>query len=103
MKWKMNVVDTTTVIAFLGVLSTFILGYLGYRRSNKADTIAQKADAAEQILEGLKLLTTSLQDDNKILRDQVKDLSNALKATIKERDKLKQQVAALHEQYGQAS
>ena len=57
----MSNVDLTSIVAFLGVLSTFVLGFIGYRRSKKADTVAEKAGAVDQIINGLNKIIYNLQ------------------------------------------
>lgn len=55
-------VDPATVVAFLGVVSTGLLGWFGYKRSQKADTVAEKAGAVEQIINGLNILVENLHE-----------------------------------------
>ena len=98
-----NNVDITSVVAFFGILSTFILGFIGYRRSKKADTVAEKAGAVEQIINGLNTLVDNLQEDNKILRENVKELRDALQNITEERDEIRRELRSLKIKYGKAS
>lgn len=96
-------VDPATVVALLGVLSTGLLGWFGYRRSKKADTVAEKAGAVEQIINGLNILVENLQEDNKDLRSTVSELKDALEKALKERDDAKKDLKTLQRKYGTAS
>jgi LPXTG-motif cell wall-anchored protein len=96
-------VDTSSVVAFFGILSTGLLGWFGYRRSKKADSVAERAGAVEQIIGGLNTLVDNLQDDNKILRDNVKELRDALQAVTQERDEIRAELKALVRQHGKAA
>lgn len=96
-------VDPATVVAFLGVISTGLLGWFGYKRSQKADTVAEKAGAVEQIINGLNILVENLQEDNKDLRSTVSELKNALEKALKERDDATKDLKALQRKYGTAS
>lgn len=93
-------VDLATVVALLGVLSTGLLGWFGYRRSQKADTVAEKAGAVEQIINGLNILVENLQEDNKDLRSTVSELKDALETALKERDNARKDLKTLQRQYG---
>ena len=93
-------VDAT---AGVGIISTFVLGYIGYRQSKKANTVAEKAGAVEQIINGLNLLIDNLQEDNKILRDNVKDLRDALQAVTEDRDRIKKDLQALVRKHGKVT
>lgn len=95
-------VDSSSVVAALGIISTGVLGFFGYRRSRTADKVAEKAGAIDQVINGLNILVDQLQDDNKILRESVKELRNALIETTEERDKLKKELKALNKKYGTA-
>lgn len=99
----MNLDVITKIVAAAGVISTIILSYKGFNRSKKADETTAKAGAVEQIINGLNILVESLQEDNKTLREQVKELRSGLENATKERDSLKRQVEKLHIKYGQAS
>ena len=88
------------VIGILVAVPSFTLGYLGYRRSQKADKAATQAGAVEQVIDGLNKLVDNLQDDNKILRADVIDLRTKLQAVLEERDKLKEQLYVLQRAYG---
>lgn len=96
-------VDPATVVAFLGVISTGLLGWFGYKRSQKADTVAEKAGAVEQIINGLNILVENLQEDNKDLRSTVSELKDALEKALKERDDAKKDLKTLQRKYGTAS
>lgn len=98
-----NNVDASTAIAFFGILSTGLLGWFGYRRSKKADSVAERAGAVEQIINGLNTLVDNLQEDNKILRDNVKELRDALQAVTQERDEIRAELKALVRQHGKAT
>lgn len=93
-------VDPATIVAFTGVVSTGLLGWFGYRRSKKADTVAEKAGAVEQIINGLNILVENLQEDNKDLRSTVSELKDALEKALKERDDAKKDLKTLQRKYG---
>lgn len=92
-------IDLPTFVTMLSVILTFILGYFGYKRSKTADKVAEKAGAVEQIVNGLNLFIDQIQEDNSVLRDNVKELRDALKKVTDERDNLKYEVQALKRQY----
>lgn len=96
-------VDPATVVAFLGVVSTGLLGWFGYKRSQKADTVAEKAGAVEQIINGLNILVENLQEDNKDLRSTVSELKDALEKALRERDDAKKDLKTLQRKYGTSS
>lgn len=96
-------VDTQAIVTALGIVSTFILGYIGYKQSRRANQTAEKAGAIEQIISGLNILIDNLQEDNKILRDNVKELRDALQAITQERDQLKAELKALVRKHSQTA
>lgn len=96
-------VDATTIVAGVGILSSFVLGYLGWKDAHKKDTATQSNTAVEQVINGLNDLVNNLQGDNKTLRIQVKELGDALQTVTKERDQLREEVRQLHAQYGTSS
>lgn len=96
-------VDSSSLVALFGIISTGLLGWFGYRRSKKADTVAERAGAVEQIINGLNTLVDNLQEDNKILRDNVKELRDALQAVTQERDEIRAELKALVRQHGKAA
>ncbi len=89
------------LIALTSVLSAGLLGYLGYIRSKKADATTAKGNAVEQVLAGLNALVDNLQDDNKVLRESVREIRDALQKTTDERDKIKKELQAIRRKYGQ--
>lgn len=93
-----NEVNPILVGLVVGIPS-FLLGYLGYRRTNKADKATAQNTAVEQIIDGLNALVDNLQGDNKVLRDSVKELKSNLVTVMDERDKLKKQVNYLQNKY----
>lgn len=91
--------DIASLVTLLSVILTFVLGYFGYKRSKAADKVAEKAGAVEQIVNGLNSLIDQLQEDNHVLRENVKDLRDALQKVTNERDNLKQELQDLKRQY----
>lgn len=91
------------VVAIPGI----ILGWLGHRRAERADlaaaataaTTAQGA-AIQQVIDGLNHIVDNLQDDNRVLRENVDTLSKRLAELAEENHRLRSEVAALKRQYG---
>lgn len=77
------------------------LTYLGIKRAKKADENTEKADAVEQIIDGLNKLVANLQTDNTVLRKTVKDLQGNLLRATSDRDKLRRKVYYLQRKYGE--
>lgn len=73
--------ENPAVVGLIIAIPGAILGYLGYRRSLKVDEAAKQAGIATsqgisvgQAVDGLNKVIAALQEDNKVLRDDVKDL-----------------------------
>lgn len=95
-----NILSNPIVIGLMIGAPSFALGYLGYRRSQKTDNAAKETGALGQIIEGLNKLIDNLQDDNVVLRHQIKSLQIRLETVTSDRDKLKRKVMYLEKKYG---
>jgi ABC-type transporter Mla subunit MlaD len=83
------------VIGVLVGMPSFLLGFLGYRRSQQADKASESADAIGHIIDGLNALIDALQDDNRVLRRNADALQLRLSQAATELEKLKRTVATL--------
>jgi chromosome segregation ATPase len=79
--------ENPLLLLVIGAIPSFILGYLGYRRSVRVDKVTEQSGAASneleavgQVIDGLNKLVANLQEDNKHLREDV----TALRARLKE-------------------
>lgn len=93
------------VIGIIIAIPSFLLGYLGYRRSVQVDKITEQSGAASsqqgaiaQVISGLNSLIEVLQEDNKILREGISDLQSKLDKMTREQLDLIEQVAHLREE-----
>lgn len=73
--------ENPAVVGLVLAIPATVLGYLGYRRSLKVDEAAKQAGIATsqsvsvgQAVDGLNRVIAALQEDNEILRKDVKDL-----------------------------
>lgn len=96
------------VFALVIGLPSFLLGYLAYRRARKVDAVAAQSGVVTetragtaQIIEGLNQLINNLQDDNRVIREDLKYLTLRLDAIAKERDGFKRQLNRLQRKYGE--
>lgn len=96
------------VIAVIAALSSTILGVLTYRRSVKVDAVAAQVSTTNesragtaQIIEGLNGLIDNLQEDNAVIRIEVRYLTDRLAQFVEERDKLKSELHAIRRKYGE--
>lgn len=94
--------ENPAVVGLLVAIPSAVLGFLGYRRSRHNDEVAERAGVATtrstsigQVVDGLDRLVANLQEDNKTLREHVKELNVKLDRIISECQDLKQQLAAL--------
>lgn len=95
------------VIGLIIGIPSFILGWLGYKRAVKVDksvenasVIAAQTGSVAQIITGLNSVIDNLQEDNKIWRDNFKELSLKLTEVIKERDQIQKDYNALAKKFG---
>jgi regulator of replication initiation timing len=77
--------NNPAVIGLVVAIPSFILGYLGYRRSVKVDKTTDQSRVASsqvgavgQVIDGLNQLIDNLQEDNKLLRLSVRELRDKL-------------------------
>lgn len=96
--------DHPLILTLAGSVGGFILGYFGLRRGLAADKVAAKSEedkgrvaAVSQIIQGLDGLINSLQEDNKVLREDLKACAVKLETVMAERDELRQEVRRLNE------
>lgn len=94
--------ENPAVVGLIVAIPSGILGYLGYRRSRHVDAVAEQAGVQSsqstsigQVVDGLNALVGNLQEDNRALRDHVKELNTKLDLIISECQGLKQQIALL--------
>ena len=95
--------------ALLIGLPATVLGFLAWWRSRRVDAIAEQSGAVTetragtaQIIEGLNQLIDNLQEDNAVVREGFRFLTQRLDEITKERDALRAEVAELRRRYGQA-
>lgn len=95
----MNLIESPIVLVLVGAIPSFVLGILAYRRSVRADKVAEQSGivssqtaALKLVIEGLNNLADSLQEDNKILRLNVNDCAAKLQKALAERDALHKQL-----------
>jgi uncharacterized coiled-coil protein SlyX len=93
--------------AIVAGVPALILGILAYRRSKKVDAVAQQSGAATesragtaQIIEGLNEIIDSLQEDNKMWREDIRYLTNRLDLNDKQREDLRNELVRMHRKYG---
>lgn len=89
-------------VALVAAVPSAALGLLGYRRSQRNDEVAEQAGIATsqhssigQVVDGLDRLVENLQEDNRALREHVRELNVKLDRIIQECQDLKTQVALL--------
>lgn len=99
--------ENPAVVGLIIGIPTFILGWLGYRRAVRVDkstenaaVVAVQTGSVGQVISGLNDLIESLQEDNKIWRDNFKELSLKLAEVIKERDQIQKEYNAIAKKYG---
>lgn len=96
------------LIVGLGIgIPSFILGLLGYRRAVKVDksvanaaVIAAQTGSVGQVIAGLNQLIENLQEDNKVWRENFRELTVRIAVVIKERDQIKKDYDAIAKKYG---
>jgi len=96
------------ILALLTIIPSFALGYLAYRRSLKVDAVSEKSGIASdtragvaQTLDTLSNLADQFQEDNRDLREELKQLAARFGMLLVERDALKREVARLRRKYGE--
>lgn len=99
--------DNPAVVGLIIGIPTFILGWLGYRRAVRVDkstenaaVVAAQTGSVGQVISGLNDLIESLQEDNKIWRENFKELSLKLAEVIRERDQIQKDYNAIAKKYG---
>lgn len=99
--------ENPAVVGLIIGIPAFILGYLGYRRAVKVDkstdnaaVVAAQTGSVGQVISGLNDLIESLQEDNKIWRENFKELSLKLAEVIRERDQIQKDYNAIAKKYG---
>lgn len=96
--------DHPLILVLAGAIVPTVLGILAYRRGAKADKAAERsaieahrAASVAQVIQGLEGLIDSLQEDNKVLRLDVRRCAVKLEQVIIERDQLKEEIKKLIE------
>lgn len=97
-----SLMENPAVVGLLVAIPSAALGYLGYRRSRQNDLVAERAGIATtqsasigQVVAGMDSLVANLQEDNRALREHVKELNVKLDQIISECQDLKRELAAL--------
>lgn len=97
-----SLMENPAVVGLLVAIPSAALGYLGYRRSRQNDEVAERAGIATtqsasigQVIEGQDLLIKNLQEVNRGLRDDVKELNVKLDRIIAECQELRRELADL--------
>lgn len=95
-------IENPAVVGLIVAIPSATLGYLGYRRSRHIDAVAEQAGVQSsqsasigQVVDGLNALVGNLQEDNRALREHVKELNVKLDRIIQDCRDLKEQVALL--------
>lgn len=98
--------ENPAIIALVAAIPSVALGYLVYRQSKKTDKITEQSSAAssqatavDQVIQGLNKLIDNIQEDNKLLRENVDELRVRLKETMEENHNLQEEVRDLHIKY----
>jgi uncharacterized coiled-coil protein SlyX len=93
--------------ALVAGVPALILGILAYRRSKRVDAVAAQSGVATegragqaQVIEGLNSIIDSLQEDNKMWREDIRYLTNRLDLSDKQREELRNDLVRMHRKYG---
>lgn len=99
--------DLATIIGIVATISGIFIAWIGVRRSFKVDkatenaaVVAAQTGSVGQVIAGLNTLIENLQEDNKIWRENFKELSLKLSEVIKERDQIQKDYETLAKKYG---
>lgn len=102
-----TILNNPAVIGLIVAIPSFLVGYLGYRRSLKLDSVAQQAGsttfhlgAVDQIIDGLNDVIKQLREDKKELRDALKDLRGKLREAENEVEGLNKWIETLKNKLG---
>lgn len=94
--------ENPALVGLVVAVPSAALGYLGYRRSRHVDAVAEQAGVSStqatsigQVVDGLNALVGNLQEDNRALREHVKELNVKLDLIIQECRDLKAEIALL--------
>lgn len=95
--------DHPLILVLAGAIVPSILGILAYRRGVIADRKAELSESKNnsiasvaQIIQGLESLSESLQVDNKILRENIRQCALKLDHVVAEKDHLLQELRRLN-------
>lgn len=91
--------------ALVAAIPSSALAIFGYRRSKRVDAVAEQSGMAsmsakgvDQVIEGLNKLVERLQEDNAVLRDNVRALDDKLSRVIQQCEELRSEIRALKAQ-----
>lgn len=94
------------VVGIPGFLFAGIGLWLAFRKDKSTESaavIAAQTGSVAQVIAGLNKLIENLQDDNKVYRENFKELTVKLVEVIKERDQIQKDYNALAKKYGVAN
>lgn len=98
----MSFFQSPIIIALIAGLPAFILGILAYTRARKVDevteqsgVVSQQVAGVNQVIEGLNRLILNLQEDNRLLRENVMALDLKLQKLNDEYELLRKEVLAM--------
>lgn len=89
-------------LVLIGAIPSFVLGFLGHRRSRAVDKTTEQTQLATnqigsitQVIDGLNHLTDNLQEDNRLLREGMDGLNKLVEACRRELERIIQNQADL--------
>jgi len=95
------------IVAIWAGVTSIGLAYLTYRKSIKVDAVAAQASiggesraGTAQIIEGLNSLVDQLQEDNKDLREEARNLLIRIASLISESEDVRRRLMAFQRKYG---
>lgn len=103
----MDLINNPAIIGLIVAIPSFLLGLLAYKRSVHVDEVTEQSGivtsqsgAVQQVIDGLNKIVANLQEDNKLLREQLVNFGTKFAELVAERDGLKRDMAALSKKYG---
>lgn len=100
-------VTNPIIIGLALAMPATAISLLGLRRAYHNDKITEQSgivtgntEAISQVIGGLNGIIDSLQEDNKIFREEMRLLNVRLEIVVKERNELRKELDQLHRKYG---